>query len=811
MSRREIKNTIIPFVILLCGQLFANKQLPVETDILWERDFLYIAPVDINNDSIDELMCVINDIVFQPFNQNLKSVASSGFFTKNTLNQNSHCGGSSANNSIWVSYNRHDSLFIYDLGRLKREMFVAEGQRNPNGYKVIVYKAEVDDINSDGKLEIVVSVSGVIKPRGIFVFDWESGKLLWKYLCGPVLSSFLIRDIDNDGQSEILCGTFAVNNGYIEKETNDFYTYVILLNSNGTLRWVKQIGTYSSQVNISWLETSQIDTLKIIACEIGNPIVNLRNCDSIFILQAKDGQIITRTQCGNFNGDCAVLYNNNSIPFIVIGGDDDTLRVLDRNLKLIRKRAMKSVGCDKICVGKFTGSAESEIAVATTAGEIQLYNLKLELLSHLKNVGDVPSGFDFFTVKFNNKTRLLFHIRSNVVQYWRLIEFNTIPFLNRGVPITFVIIGAVFLLFLFAAGMVYARYTKTRDIRLVIRGLTSKSGVIEMNHKGEINSISPRAKEILRIEDKDIKQIQKKLSEIKQIQPIIELAKSLVFDSILSSPQESVIALSQEQSYLIRCIRVKKGVLITFEDISAVEYMKRVTSWTPVAQKLAHGIKTPLMNIQLSAEQLESACEPVKDKTDKIIDGIKSEAKRLRKLTDNFMRFTQFSPLNLVSENINNILNDLCNKYTFSIPPQIKIECNLSDDLPKVMIDRKELETAISIIIENAIDAMVNSEERGVRSEQKKQDVLSVKTFLSEKQENEKIKKNVVIEISDTGKGIPEKYLNELFKPYFTYGKPEGTGLGLTLAKKIIEGHNGSIEIKSKENIGTTVTIFLPT
>jgi nitrogen fixation/metabolism regulation signal transduction histidine kinase len=250
--------------------------------------------------------------------------------------------------------------------------------------------------------------------------------------------------------------------------------------------------------------------------------------------------------------------------------------------------------------------------------------------------------------------------------------------------------------------------------------------------------------------------------------------------------------------------------------------MKRVTSWAPVAQMLAHGIKTPLMNIQLSAEQLESACEPVKDKTDKIIDGIKSETKRLRKLTDNFMRFTQLSPLNLTSENINDILKELCDKYSFSIPERIKIECDFSDELEKVMVDRKEIENAISIIVDNAVESMNPSSSSmdvaslhlrsasPTRGEEIKSHILSVKTSVAEKQEKEKIKKYVVIEISDTGKGIPEKYMNELFKPYFTYGKPEGTGLGLTLAKKIIESHNGNIEIHSKENIGTTVTLYLP-
>jgi signal transduction histidine kinase len=68
----------------------------------------------------------------------------------------------------------------------------------------------------------------------------------------------------------------------------------------------------------------------------------------------------------------------------------------------------------------------------------------------------------------------------------------------------------------------------------------------------------------------------------------------------------------------------------------------------------------------------------------------------------------------------------------------------------------------------------------------------------------------VRVEVADSGIGIPEKYLDKVFEPYFTYGKADGTGLGLALAKKIVEDHKGRMEIRSKEGVGTTVSIVLP-
>jgi two-component system sensor histidine kinase AtoS len=67
----------------------------------------------------------------------------------------------------------------------------------------------------------------------------------------------------------------------------------------------------------------------------------------------------------------------------------------------------------------------------------------------------------------------------------------------------------------------------------------------------------------------------------------------------------------------------------------------------------------------------------------------------------------------------------------------------------------------------------------------------------------------LLIEVQDTGTGIPAEDLDKVLDPYFTT-KPDGTGLGLALAYKIIDEHNGSIRFSSLEGEGTTVTISFP-
>ena len=82
--------------------------------------------------------------------------------------------------------------------------------------------------------------------------------------------------------------------------------------------------------------------------------------------------------------------------------------------------------------------------------------------------------------------------------------------------------------------------------------------------------------------------------------------------------------------------------------------------------------------------------------------------------------------------------------------------------------------------------------------------LLTVKTKYKEND------KYIIIEISDTGKGIEPEFLPNIFDPFFSTKGTEGTGLGLSIVYGIIEKHHGKIDVKSKVGVGTTFTIELP-
>ena len=211
-----------------------------------------------------------------------------------------------------------------------------------------------------------------------------------------------------------------------------------------------------------------------------------------------------------------------------------------------------------------------------------------------------------------------------------------------------------------------------------------------------------------------------------------------------------------------------------------------------MAQKLAHEIKTPLSSVMLAAQQLQNMSES--PKSAEYLKYIIDQVYRLRNTTDAFMKFAHLSPPNLQPTNINQILENCLQELAAIIPTTIQIKTEFQSDLPNIFVDQDEIIIAFKNIFENALHAM------------KDQGILTINTRLVQLLQTGQ--EGVTIEISDTGCGIPTDELDKIFEPFFSHSE-SGTGLGLTLVKKIINEHQGEIEIRSNMGIGTTVIITL--
>ncbi|MEW6096224.1 MAG: ATP-binding protein [bacterium] len=218
----------------------------------------------------------------------------------------------------------------------------------------------------------------------------------------------------------------------------------------------------------------------------------------------------------------------------------------------------------------------------------------------------------------------------------------------------------------------------------------------------------------------------------------------------------------------------------------------RRAAWQQVAQTLAHEIKNPLTPIQLSIERIKRKYKGADLQFANILEEdsklILQEIDSLRRLTDEFSQFARMPELKLKKDAINPIIASLTAGYSASYP-QIAFNLKLEKDLPLILVDSDSLKRALMNIIKNAIEAMPNG------------GTLEIKNRL----ENQA----VIIEIQDTGIGISDDEIHYLFEPHYSK-KKEGIGLGLAIAREIIEGHKGKIEVESNVGKGATFRLILP-
>lgn len=207
-----------------------------------------------------------------------------------------------------------------------------------------------------------------------------------------------------------------------------------------------------------------------------------------------------------------------------------------------------------------------------------------------------------------------------------------------------------------------------------------------------------------------------------------------------------------------------------------------------LAASTAHEIRNPLTGVKGLIQLLS---EKYTDKEDRYyFDVIHSELKRINEIVSEFLILGKPTAETFEQVNITETLHEL-KPLIISEGNSHNIECDwqLTDEPVMVKCVKDQIKQVILNLTKNAFDSFENS------------GTLQIKLH--------KLPEICKIEIIDTGKGIPEEDLEKIFLPFYT-SKETGTGLGLVICKRLINSFNGTIEIKSKEAVGTAVEINLP-
>lgn len=214
-----------------------------------------------------------------------------------------------------------------------------------------------------------------------------------------------------------------------------------------------------------------------------------------------------------------------------------------------------------------------------------------------------------------------------------------------------------------------------------------------------------------------------------------------------------------------------------------------------MAAKIAHEIKNPLTAIGGFARRIASpraggGAPPV----ERYAQVILKEVERLERIIDETLYFSREMVPAFRIVNLNVEIRDVLSMFREELEEaRISAVIDLSPDLPVLSVDPDQLRQVLWNLVSNAIQAMEGS------------GTLSVATRPATSAEGV----GVVLQVSDTGGGIPHDVVHNIFNPFFTT-KAKGTGLGLAIVHAIVEKHGGTIHLDNREGKGVTFSIFLP-
>lgn len=283
--------------------------------------------------------------------------------------------------------------------------------------------------------------------------------------------------------------------------------------------------------------------------------------------------------------------------------------------------------------------------------------------------------------------------------------------------------------------------------------------------------------EILRLRKENFTKVLQRYANVSY-----EVAKSVCYN-VRNTNETYIRDLEKRNNQLINAYKTLKK---TQEDLIKAEKLSVIGKF---ASLIIHDIKNPMTNIRAYAELCKMA-QPEDTKIDKATQIIIKEVDRLVNMTSELLEFARGEmSLNMTPVNINSFITTMIDLIQEDMRiKKIRVTLKDNDDV-MAMIDSEKMKRVFFNLVTNAADAI---ETNGTIE-------ISIKP----------LENTVQLIFADNGCGMSEETVSNIFEPFYTK-KTKGTGLGMAIVKGIVENHNGTIKVKSKEGKGSVFYITLP-
>ncbi len=318
----------------------------------------------------------------------------------------------------------------------------------------------------------------------------------------------------------------------------------------------------------------------------------------------------------------------------------------------------------------------------------------------------------------------------------------------------------------------------------VLSGVTAS--VIGIDRAGRVTIANPSALELFDITEADL--IGAKLTAVV---PEVEefVAAALMSDRPVPPKQISIIRGQKTRILAARATGNVSGesgatIVVTMDDITDLVTAQRSAAWADVARRIAHEIKNPLTPIQLSAERIRRRYgKKIGEDTkvfDQCVDTIVRQVGDIGRMVDEFSSFARMPKPVMAERDLGSMVREAVFLQSVALS-DIDVTTDIPEDGLKGFFDERLIVQAVSNLVKNAGEA--------------------VTAYRFEEGEGGRIHVSVsrrgsdfIIDVEDNGPGFPVEDRANLLEPYMTT-REKGTGLGLAIVRKIIEEHNGHIEL----------------
>ena len=634
--------------------------------------------------------------------------------------------------------------------------------------------------NSSNETEIIFSITTGFSqiPRGVFAFNTDSLKVTKKFLIGASIESVKLFDLTKDGNPEIIINSISSsNNGSLPQlpEYDDFKSWLIVLDNNFDTLFTKNMplplgGTLSSYIiteNENFLITeffagTQVNLFKI--DKAGRVFKSKISNDAPYYL-------------------CDYVYGEKQN---ILASKNKTLIVLDPKLNQIEEHHYDSqirfpylINIDddienEIILIKWNGIdiLDDDYSIIKSLDESIKYASSNSSITHSNTLNGINLRISY------PGQNLRFTIIPNSLYSFRYLFFLAI------------LIGVSFI------GLVLNILLNQMFVFInVLENTTQKSnqGIIVLKSIDDISFANKSAMQFLSTEN----QIINNKNDL-----TIEMSKNRALQKYISNTFINHSKLDQEtilfnrNIFQVSLIPIKTplnfliAVFVQIENLTEMINNDRAKTLAHSIQKVAHEIKTPLSSVLLSMDSIESTLNNYNTKNDEKEDikVVRTEIERVKNFINNFLKFANMdAPEDDVIE-LKTLVESSILRFSSYISRGIEIIVKIPDDII-VRGDSYQLEDAFQVFIENSIDALKGNGKIIIEALIKSENIVR-------------------INISDNGNGIDEKDIDSIFQPYMTT-KKDGTGMGLSIAQKIVKDHGSDILVESELGKGTMFSFNL--